>query len=144
MGARWFSYGMEKSRTTNDLYVKVVGTGSHARLTNDRAGDLFPAWSPDGRHIAFVRAQQGVFLIPPIGGSERKLADWPGMAGQLSWSPDGKYLAFARAASNTEPAGIFLIAAQGGEARRITRTEGNTDRIPAFSPDAVGWRLRAA
>ena len=136
-----FAWNGEK-QDNYDLYVKVVGTGSHARLTTDPALDGFPAWSPDGRHIAFLRMRQGIFLIPPIGGSERKLVDWPGTAGQLSWSPDGKYLAFARAASNTEQAGIFLIAAQGGEARRITRAEGLADRIPAFSPD--GRRLAFA
>src|SRR5207244_9087659 len=39
-----------------DIYVKLIGTGgSPLRLTTDPAADLSPAWSPDGRFIAFLR-----------------------------------------------------------------------------------------
>ena len=49
------------------------------RLTNDPAPDNSPAWSPDGRYIPFLRdlpgSKAGVFLVPAIGGPERKLAE---------------------------------------------------------------------
>jgi eukaryotic-like serine/threonine-protein kinase len=136
-------YASDGGKQTNpdllDLYVKVVGGGSPLQLTNDPAPDIYPAWAPDGRQVAFIRVLQGIFLIPPIGGGERKLVDWPVLTTQLSWSPDGKYLAFARGARDKEPSGIFLIAAQGGEARRLTTSEGARDEAPALSPD--GRRL---
>jgi len=68
-----------------DIYLKLIDGSEAVRLTHDPADDLSPAWSPDGRYIAFLRTlsadRMGVFLIPAIGGRERKLAEvdlvWP-------------------------------------------------------------------
>jgi Tol biopolymer transport system component len=59
-----------------------------------------------------------------------------GAANSLSWSTDSQYLVFSRFASETETGGVFLIEAQGGDARRLT-TPGLPDsaRTVAFSPD---------
>ena len=50
------------------------------RLTTDAANDYSPVWSPDGRAIAFLRQRRDsrrheLRLIPPLGGTERKLTD---------------------------------------------------------------------
>src|SRR5262249_2371579 len=39
----------------NDIYIKPVNGGLPWKLTNDEAGHSNPTWSPDGRHVAFVR-----------------------------------------------------------------------------------------
>ena len=60
-----------------DIYIKVVGAGVPLRLTTHPAADQKPAWSSDGRHIAFVRSSEegsGIFVIPALGGPERKIA----------------------------------------------------------------------
>ena len=72
-----------------DIYVKLVGEGDAVRLTRDPAPDGSPAWSPDGRQIAFAR-QGTVFLISPLGGTERKLADM--QARDIAWTPDSQSL----------------------------------------------------
>ena len=88
-----------------DIYVRIVDEGGQPlRLTSDPATESSPAWSPDGRSIAFIRRQRqgsAVFLIPPIGGAERKLADIairgrPSADRLLGWSPDGRTLAIAQ------------------------------------------------
>ena len=43
-------------RATRDIYVTLVGSSDVRRLTTDPLPDLNPAWSPDGRQIAFLRA----------------------------------------------------------------------------------------
>ncbi|MBV8553267.1 MAG: winged helix-turn-helix domain-containing protein [Acidobacteriaceae bacterium] len=58
------------------IYVKVLGSGRPVRLTSGPGSDFVPAWSPDGRYIAFVRVlNQGDAIneIPALGGSERKV-----------------------------------------------------------------------
>jgi Tol biopolymer transport system component/predicted Ser/Thr protein kinase len=132
-----FSWDGEK-QDNFDIYVKLVGSGTALRLTTDPAPEDNPAWSPDGRQIAFVRQrgnQASVYLISPLGGAERKLADFR-LARQpsISWSPDGKWLAVAELEPQ-EKNGIFLIPVERGERRRLTSNSVSVDHSPAFSPD---------
>ena len=39
----------------HDIYVKLIGAGAPLRLTTSTAPEYCPAWSPDGRYIAFIR-----------------------------------------------------------------------------------------
>ena len=69
-----------------DIYVLQIGAGTPLRLTTDPGNDYNPAWSPDGRSIAFLRsrgetAASELLLIAPLGGPERKLADIHVLAG---------------------------------------------------------------
>ena len=126
----------------HDIYVKLIGTEHAVRLTSDPAADDSPAWSPDGRYIAFLRqlpgSKAGVFLVPAIGGPERKLAEVsvPEAAvvgagfGGLSWLPDGKWLAV------TDQNSIYALSLSTGEKRKLTYPPaGQIDDTPAFSPD---------
>src|SRR5436305_249443 len=80
---------------------EAAGRAERVAATTDPATDRFPAWSPDGKRIAFERSNAkgpvGIYTISSLGGAERKLTDFPG-ASQMSWSADGKWLA---ASSNT-------------------------------------------
>jgi Tol biopolymer transport system component len=84
-----------------DLYVKVVGSEKLLRLTHNPAIRIAPAWAPDGRTIAFARVARerqegtGVFVIPALGGPERRLSDVArDLRRFLSWSPDGALLTY--------------------------------------------------
>ncbi len=130
-----------------DIYLKQVGSNARLRLTQHPAEDLSPAWSSDGNTIAFLRRldsrRNELLLISALGGSERRLAEvviadstrarWPALA----WSPDGRWLAVADRAAGDETEGLFLIDAQSGEKRRLTRPPINAhlDAAPSFSPD---------
>jgi len=142
-----FAWNGEK-RDNFDIYVKLVNTGTPPlRLTSNPADELFPAWSPDGREIAFVRqsgSEVSIFVIPALGGPERKLYSGTSAflllydyGNGLSWSPDGKYLAFSGQRSPREPNSIFLLSRESLEARQITTPPAGFlgDSTPAFSPD---------
>ncbi len=133
-----------ENRDNTDIYVKLVAGGRPLRLTTNPAVDSRPAWSPDGSQIAFLRRSEGsggIFLVPPIGGAERKLAEGPhfrvGRFSGLSWSPDGKFLAVSDRTSPEEPWAIFLVSVESGEKRRLTSPPAQSwaDHSPAFSPD---------
>ncbi len=126
-----------------DIYVKLVGETSALRITTGPARDELPAWSPDGKRIAFQRSgpagPAGVYLISALGGAEQKLTDFPA-TGQMSWSPDGTWLAVAQSPSSfgapVGSPGIFLIPVEGGEPRRISNPKAPSyDMFPSFSPD---------
>ena len=62
-----------------DIYVRQIGDGTLLRLTSDPKPDLSPAWSPDGRTIAFLRLnsdEKGEILLMPsvAAGPARSLA----------------------------------------------------------------------
>ncbi len=87
-----------------DIYVKQIGSEKSIPLTHDFAYNFFPAWSPDGRYIAFLHGgpneRPGLFMIPALGGPPRKLYEFAFIQNcrpSLSWSPDGKFLIFSDA-----------------------------------------------
>ena len=132
-----FAWNGEKGDNA-DIYLEMVGSPEVRRLTSDPARDVAPSWSPDGRQIAFHRLGSGgpaglwgggnspstIHLVSPVGGSDRRLGDFPARDSRLSWSPDGRFLAAARFASATEKdpraSGIYLIPVLGGEPRSVT------------------------
>ena len=144
-----FSWTGEKEDNA-DIYVKLIGPGPPLRLTTDPEPDHDPAWSPDGRFIAFLRGttkrEVGVFLVPALGGRKRRLAQIriPFLAMHvgtcLNWSPDSRWLAVCDSPSGEREGlkSLFLLSADSGEMRRITSApaESSTgDVSPAFSPD---------
>jgi Tol biopolymer transport system component/DNA-binding winged helix-turn-helix (wHTH) protein len=136
-----------------DLYVKQLGSEIPRRLTNHPAAWLVPAWSPDGRFIAFSRSTKngdGIYVVPALGGPERKLAEtrfsrW--LFGVLSWSPDGKWLAFPDADKPViavpPVTNIHLLNVETLEQRILPQPspECSTSWAPAFSPDGESLAL---
>jgi Tol biopolymer transport system component/DNA-binding winged helix-turn-helix (wHTH) protein len=112
---------------SRDIYVKLIGIDPPVRLTTN--GGNGPAWSPDGRLIAFHRwlteGKCGVFLIPAIGGTERKLTEIAettlgGDGAYLAWHPGGKWLVMPDRNSPSEPFALFLVSVDTGEKRKLT------------------------
>lgn len=111
--------------TGYDLYVKVVGSEQLLRLTSHPSDFLGEAWSPDGTQIAFHRfwhggkftnggnpasAENGLYVIPSLGGVERKLRSTRLLSRYyvpISWSPDGKWIAFSDLSPSGEGQRLF-------------------------------------
>ncbi|PYV25321.1 MAG: hypothetical protein DMG24_09330 [Acidobacteria bacterium] len=135
-----YSWKGEKNDNA-DIYVKLVGAGVPLRLTTDPGDDLSPSWSPDGRFIAFVRLSKGgdgYYLVPALGGPERKLADshkdseW---GNYLDWSPDGKFLAVADRMSAQDQLRLLLISVESGEKKVVASPPDPFVASARFSPD---------
>jgi Tol biopolymer transport system component len=141
-----FAWQGEDSKDLNvyHIYVQLVGAGTPLRLTNASVRDESPTWSPDGKFIAFARDTNpaGYYIVPALGGPERKLADAdiPDFSGGgLSWSPDGRYLAVADRAPGAqarEAVTISYISVESGERHKSNiELPGPFVQSPAFSPD---------
>ncbi len=119
--------------TVGKLWVKPASGGTAKRLTNDtEAMEAYPAWSPDGKRIVFVRwTDAGLGEIKTIavtGGASTAITRAPGHYAGPRFAPDGKTIVFEKREggylvsprASTEP-GIYRVAAAGGETVRITR-----------------------
>jgi Tol biopolymer transport system component/predicted Ser/Thr protein kinase len=139
-----FDWDGQKEDNT-DIYVKMIGTEGVHRLTTDPAIDNDPAWSPDGRYIAFHRhtsSEDGIYLIPALGGPERKLYS-PRLEGRWNqertdWSHDGKFLAFSESMPDGKALRISVLSLDTLETRVVTTpppSSVNGDWCPHYSPD---------
>jgi len=115
--------------------------GKHARRLTEEKGDpsspsgLFfqvePAWSPDGRQIAFASHREGtshIFVMQADGTGTKRLTNSAKADDHPAWSPDGTRIIFGREGA------LFGVPAGGGPARRIGSGFGNA-ADPDWSPD---------
>ncbi|MCC7155896.1 MAG: protein kinase [Bryobacterales bacterium] len=126
-----------------DIYVRLVDGGDPLRLTNDLGDDTVPAWSPDGRWIAYRHIEQGradIRLVSPLGGRPRKLLDLVGATFGAShcWAPDSRRLVVSMPVDGRESQQLLRVDAQTGELLVIGYPEPAANQMDlscAVSPD---------
>ena len=96
-------------------------------------GPLDPAWSPDGRWIAFSM-RGDIWKVPAAGGEAIALTNGPAYHFEPAWSPDGTRLALSMDIDGNLDIGI--VSADGGAVERITN-HARVDVEPAFSRDGA-------
>ena len=96
------------------------------RLTNNQATDIDPAWSTDGRWIAFASNQHreqaadtDIYIMDVNGKKAQQLTNKGGHNSTPAWSPDGQWIAFR---STLDGIGsIHLMNANGKKQRPLTQ-----------------------
>ncbi len=96
---------------------------------------MSPAWSPDGKKIAYVsfeNRQSGIYIQTLATGKRNKVAGFPGINGAPSWSPDGTKLAMTLSKDGSPD--IYVLNLKTGGFLRLTKSYA-IDTEPSWSPD---------
>jgi TolB protein len=130
-----------------ELYMMDYDGYNETRLTFNKIEDYMPAWSADGRSIAYTAYERGsakLYLLFPFDG-KRDLVFDKGTSFAPSFSPDGRWLAFC-STENDANSEIYVASSNGRSPRRITfnnaidtaPTWAPTSREIAFTSDRLG------
>jgi Tol biopolymer transport system component len=143
MGVSWSKDGSElaiggEPTGTKGITLVSLKTGAKQQITYPgRYFDTLPAFSPDGRWMAFTRnfgfSAREIFIIPSSGGRVRQLTFDRQPTYGATWTADGREIVFA---SNRGRGGesLWRISATGGAPQRVSATlEGGF--YPSISPD---------
>jgi Tol biopolymer transport system component len=118
-----------------DLYLMPIG-GAPRNLTDDAALDTDPAWSPDGRYLAWSSDRAGstlldLWIYDTQSGTMRQLTREPTSAMAPAWSPDGRSIAFLDVDGIWRAASVAIVDVATGTVRAI--------HPQLFGPGAPTW-----
>ncbi|MGA2134653.1 MAG: S9 family peptidase [Bryobacteraceae bacterium] len=124
-----------------------------------------PAWSPDGREVAFttnLTGRNSLWKVSAAGGWPVQLTQSDDRQSGAAWSPDGKWIVYEQDYAGGEISDLFAIPASGGPPINLTRTpdvsetdahwshDGKTlafsmkaKTAPSFDVALLDWRARA-
>jgi Tol biopolymer transport system component len=127
-----------------DLYTLPMAGGQARRITEGRAYDTQPRWSPDGRSIAFASDRSGsdnIWTVAPDGSELRAVTtEHDGGLTAPSWSPDGEYLVARKdpTLNRRGSAELWLYHRTGTRGVALTSRSiepGFNPNGPVFTPD---------
>lgn len=123
-----------RKRTYTLEIADFDGKNAQVLLTSS-APLLSPAWSPDGRKLAYVsfeNRRSEVWIQEIYSGKRTKLASFKGKNSAPAWSPDGRKLALSLSRDGNSE--IYLLDLKKQTIQRVTRNRG-ADTEPAWSVD---------
>jgi TolB protein len=148
---QWIAFESKRGELGDYEIMALAPDGSRlTNLTQSWADDLAPAWSADGRRIAFVSLRDtltgkwgiensSIYVMdfdPATGKASnvRRVTDGEGSDGWPTWSPDGKRIAFH--SDRGDNMDIWIVNVDGSGLTRLTQHP-SQDRYPDWSPDGT-------
>ena len=140
-------------RRRTHLYVFDVATKKMTQVTSGDFDDEAPAWSPDGKWLAFSSKRtmpdpdrnydRNIFVVASdntdMGEHPTQVTTNPGSDAQPAWSPDGKWITYVTQLDpkllDYSTKHVAVSPATGGEVRVLTMAFDRMSSDPRFSPD---------
>jgi hypothetical protein len=118
------------------VWLTFADSGERKRVTSG-GSDGQPAWSPDGKQLAYISKEDGNFEVYRInhdGSGALRLTNEGHSDGLPVWSPDGKWIAFRSDRSGTWA--IYVIRPDGSDLRKIV----DAPVLPVWFFEKMAWR----
>ncbi len=109
---KWLAFSSTMHRSTSDIYLKAVNGKTITQVTSDPADDVMPAFSPDGKTIAFASDRSGnwdIYTVSVDGGSTVQITNDADHELHPTWSPDGRHIAYCKLNSQTARWEIWVV-----------------------------------
>jgi TolB protein len=136
--ARGIAYSAYRRNGAPDIMLSLITTGVLQNITKGRFRDgaYLPAFSPDGKQIAFTATAEGasaqdIYIMNADGSNSRRITTHPDIDTTPTWSPSGTQIAFV--SDRTGKPQIYLMNVDGSGVRRLPIPDAEADH-PTWAP----------
>jgi Tol biopolymer transport system component/DNA-binding winged helix-turn-helix (wHTH) protein len=140
---------------SSNIFVQGRSSTERVALTNGPGDSFAPAWSPDGRYLAFLHTAQDGDPVEIVLADAHKSSNRRTLAGlgrfvstqsprpSLDWSPDGNFLLSSDSTGATHSPSLVVVSAETGAKRFLTQApEQAADGDARFSWDGLTVAFR--
>jgi len=129
---------IRNNRGKQEVWLMDVDGQAMQRLTNNGSINALPAWSPNGRYIAYTSWKErnpDIFVHDINTGKAQKISSFQGLNTGATWSPDSQRIAFS-ASRGTDNMNIYIVNADGSGLQQLTQAKwGERNLSPSWSAD---------